>query len=623
LLQALARAKLTKVNTCIKKSHILVVLATVLLMVLSGCDRSDSTDPSQGSELVYRHSMDSAPTGLDPARAADLYSNFLVVNLYDTLYRYKYLARPYELEPNLAEALPQISTDGLIYTIRIKPGVRFIDDAAFEEGRGRVVQAEDFVYSIKRHFDPEMRANGAWLWQGKIVGLNEWKAAGSNYDEEVPGLRALDERTIQIQLISPFPQLTHTLAQGYAAVVPREAVEHYGGEIAVHPVGSGPFKLARFDSAGASLVRNRNFRPEPFSLEAEGFDPATQAKYGLERLEGRNPPFTDRIDIEFIAEAAARWNTFNAGQVQFVKVPVSQFDQILESRSPARLIPELQQRNHLLASLESGFVHTDFNMDDRRIGHHPDPNQNTRNHALRCAISKAFDWKRRNEVFYSGLGQVFAGVIPPVAPEFDKDQDLSPVSRDIQGAMDLLSGGGWNADNLPVLEYGFFSAVSERQMFEQFRSFMTDIGYPEHKIKPLRFASYGDYARAYLNREVMLITSAWTMDYPDAENTMQLYFGPNASPGANNSNYNNEEFNRLYRASSSMPASPLRTTMYRKMNDIVIRDCASISGISRTLIMLWDRKITLLPDRGFVGGYFFRFADVSLEPTDGNEAGSE
>ena len=136
---------------------------------------------------------------------------------------------------------------------------------------------------------------------------------------------------------------------------------------------------------------------------------------------------------------------------------------------------------------------------------------------------------------------------------------------------------------------------------------MTEIGYPREKIRPLTFATYGDYARAYLNREVMLTTTGWTMDYPDAENTIQLFFGPNSSPGSNSSNYNNEEFDRLYRASASMLPSPMRTTMYRNMNRIVIDDCVTISGVSRKLILLWNRKLAMLPDRSFVGGFFFRF----------------
>jgi ABC-type transport system substrate-binding protein len=598
------------VNGLIGKLVIGGVLSAALLAV-AACDRQQESAPGESEYSIYRHAMDGAPSSLDPAQASNIYANFLAVNLYDTLYRYKYLARPYELTPNLAEDLPQVSADGLIYTIRIKPGVHFIDDPAFRDGRGRAVTAEDFVYSIKRHFDPQTRAQGAWLWQNRIVGLDEWKESGSDYSQEITGLRALNDRTIQIQLITPFPQLTHTLAQGYSAIVPREAVEFHGQELAVHPVGSGPYQLHRFDTAGAVLMRNTGFRKEPFNLGNEGYDTQTQSQYGLELLEGRSPPFTDRIEVEFIAEDAARWNAFIAGELDFIKVPVTQFDQVLEGRDPPQLNTELADQYHLGASLESGFVHTDFNMDDQRIGYHPDPDQNARNKALRCAIIKAFDWQKRNEIFYYGIGQVFPGIIPPVAPEFDPEQDSSNIERDLDGAHSLLSRLGWNAGNLPVLEYGFHSSVTERQMFEQFRSFMADIGYPSEKIRPLTFATYGDYARAYLNREVMLITTGWTMDYPDAENTIALFFGPNASPGSNNANYNNEEFNRLYRASATMNPSPMRTTLYRNMNRIVQEDCVTISGISRNLILLWNRNLSMLPDRSFLGGFFFRFVDTS------------
>ena len=253
------------------------VLAALFLL-LGGCGGPETPGGSVPLK-VYRHSMDGAPSSLDPTQASNIYANFLAVNLYDTLYRYKYLARPYELKPNLAEDLPQASADGLIYTIRIKRGVYFVDDPAFPQGRGRAVTAMDFVYSIKRHFDPQTRAQGAWLWQSRIVGLDTWKENGSDYEQEIAGLRALDDHTIQIQLITPFPQLTHTLTQGYSAVVPREAVEYHGRELAIHPVGSGPFRLQRFDSAGAVLVRNSGFRQEPFNLAAEGYDPDAQFRY--------------------------------------------------------------------------------------------------------------------------------------------------------------------------------------------------------------------------------------------------------------------------------------------------------------------------------------------------------
>lgn len=597
-----------------KLDHLGRTCTALLCLALMACAEEQAEPISDGRISVYRHAMDGAPTNLDPAQASNIYANFFAVNLYDTLYRYKYLARPYQLEPNLAEGLPQVSTDGLIYTIRIKPGVHFIDDPVFEGGKGRAVTAQDFVYSIKRHFDPEVRSTGSWLWAGRIVGMAEWQENGADHDEEVPGLLALDDRTIQIQLIQPFPQLTHTLTQGFSAIVPREAAEHYGSELSLNPVGSGPYRLASFDSARAVLVRNRGFREEPFSLAREGYDPETQGSARLESLDGQVAPFTDRIEVEFIVEDAARWNAFIAGEVDFIKVPVSQFDAILESRSPPTLTGRFSDRFFMDASLESGLVMTYFNMSDPRIGTHPDPQRDDRNQALRCAIVKGFDWNRRNEVFYYGLGRVFPGIIPPVTPEFQEGQDSSYVMHDPEGARRLLLRNGWNAENLPTLQYGLVAGVTARQMFEQFRGFMTEIGFPAEKIQPLTFASYGDYVRAYQNREVMLITTSWIMDYPDAENTIQLFYGPNASPGSNNANYDNDEFNELYRASAMMQPSPMRTTMYNNMNRLVMEDCAAISGISRTLVLMWNRDITMVPDRSFIGGGFFRFVQVGSEP---------
>ena len=374
-------------------------MVLLTLFFLTACDHPPDQQDAVPGYTTYRHAMDGAPSSLDPAQASSIYANFMVVNLYDTLYRYKYLARPYQLEPNLADGLPQVSADGLIYTIRLKPGVHFIDDPVFPEGKGRAVKAQDFVYSIKRHFDAVTRAQGSWMWQNRIVGLDDWKEEGSDYDREVSGLKALDDRTIQIQLISPFPQLTHTLAQGFSAIVPREAVEQYGLEFAIHPVGSGPYRLSSFNNASAVMIRNTGFREEPLSLESEGYDPDIYGHLGLEALEGRPPPFTDRIELEFIAEDAARWNSFIAGELDFIKVPATQFDQVLQNRDTPTLNPSLEKTTTLMANLESGFVHTDFNMDDQRIGYHPDPDQNAATRHCAAPSSRPLTGKRETKSF--------------------------------------------------------------------------------------------------------------------------------------------------------------------------------------------------------------------------------
>jgi oligopeptide transport system substrate-binding protein len=596
----------------LKKIQIAILL---VLLMLGGCGEPPATDSGKPAK-IYRHAMDGAPGSLDPAQAASIYANFIVVNLYDTLYRYKYLARPYQLQPNLAAALPDISEDGLQVTIRIKKGVFFIDDPAFEGAKGREVKAQDFVYTIKRHFDSETRAQGTWLWQNRIEGLDRWKTEGSDYDKQVAGLRALDDYTVQITLTKPFPQLVHTLTQGYAAIVPREAVEKYGQMFSSHPVGSGPFKLVSRDSARAVLARNPDFRPEPFNLADEGFDPEKHLNPDIQNLQERTPPFVDQLVIEFITEGAARWNAFSAGEVHFIKVPVSQFDSVLSQRNPMALSPQYDGLYHFEASPEAGFIYTNFNMADERIGYHSDPEQNRRNRALRCAMVKAFDWEKRNEIFFYDIGRVFPGIIPPSVPEYEADTGAAYIQRDLEGARKLLQANDWDEDSLPTLEYGFPNSVTERQVFEQFRNFMMNAGYPASKIRPMIFATYGDYQRAYSQGKVTLINSSWTMDYPDAENLMQLYYGPNAAPGSNSANYNNPVYNRLYEAAAPLSESPERTQIYREMNHLLMDDCVSITGISRTLLFLWDKQAIMKPDRSFLGGYFLRFVDLTDSAND-------
>ena len=585
---------------------------TILLILLTGliaCSDSDKPAPGE-AKSVYRYAMDGAPSSLDPAQAAVIYANFLITNLYDTLYRYKYLARPYELTPNLATAMPDVSDDGLTYTIRIKSGVHFMDDESFPAGQGREVVAEDFVYSIKRHFDPTVRAQGAWLWQGRIVGLDEWKAAGADYSATIEGLKAVDRYTIQISLSKPYPQLVHTLAQGFAALIPREAVEYYGREIAVRPVGSGPFKLVSFTSAKAVLVRNENFRQEPFNLEDEGFDPAVHGFSEVQTLAGQAPPMVDQLEVHFITEDAARWNAFISNELDYIRAPAMQFDAILASRDPVTPLPEIADKYHLLTPLEAGFVHIDFNMDDPAIGYHQDQEQNNRNKALRCAIIKAFDWQARNTAIYYDIAKVYPGIIPPVAPEFDPDLPTDSVTRDLAGAKALLAEHGWTEDTLPTLTYGFQAGVTQRQMYEQIRSFLGDIGYPSEKIRAMTFATFGDFNKAYKQRRVMLIPTGWNMDFPDAENTIQLFYGPNETPGSNNANFRNDEFDRLYEQSAIMRESPQRTELYRRMNQIVIDECVSITGLSRTMVLMWNKRAIAYPDRSFVGGFAARFAAI-------------
>lgn len=607
----------------------LVVLSLSLLAV-AGCGSSTDHNPSAdaGAGLkTFRHSLDQAPSTLDPVQATNVYANHVVVNAYDTLFAYKYLARPYQLKPNLADGWPDISADLLTYRIRIKKGVWFQDDPAFPGGQGREVVAADFVYSLKRQFDPKNRPQGAWFWQGRIVGLDDWKAAGSDYDREVPGLRALDRYTIEVRLIRPYPQLLDTFAQGYSAVVPREAAERYGPELGTHPVGSGPFKVVSYDTSRIVFERNRRFRQEPVDLQAEGYDPATQRYTGVERIQGRSPPFVDRLVIDFANDDASRWNSFTKGnEIQVAGLPPEKADELLESRDPVRLKPQYARRYQLAAGTEAGFIFEVFNFDFPEFGYNPDPGSERRNKALRCAIIKTFDWEARNQSWFFGLATIFPGIIVPVVPEYDPHLSRASVTRDIEGARRLLADNGWTPANLPVLVYGQTAGVKQRMFFEQLRAELMDIGWPQEKVVLKQYATFGDISRAWKESRLPIVAKGWGLDYPDAENTLQLFYGPNRSPGSNDANYRNPAFDRLYEQASVMLPSAERTALYRRMNQMVIDDCAAISGIARKRIYLWHKNVVALPDREIVGGFFLRYVDVlppgeSARPPDLEPAG--
>lgn len=585
----------------------LALSASFLLAMAAACSR-----PGVDSEVKrYRHSDDGVPTNIDPLQAATVYSNQIVVSVYDTLYRYKYLARPYVLVPNLAAGMPEISDDGLTYTLTLKPGVRFIDDEAFPDGKGREVTAHDVVYSLKRHFDPARVSQGRWLWDRKIEGLNQWMDAGADYDAAVPGLLAVDDHTVRVRLVKPFPQFMNTLAQGFAAIVPHEAVTAYGEGLGTRAVGSGPWKLERYTREQVRLVRNPDFRKEPLDLAYEGYDAALHGHLGIAHLDGKPSPFVDELWIDFIQESAARWASFTSGrEIQMSGLPVEQTDIVLASKDPVALKPEYAQRYHLDTGPEAGLVFTVFNMADPDIGNVPDPQRNAMNRALRCAMRDAFDWQQRNDRFYSGLGEVFPGVIPPLLAEFDATLSRDSVTHNPERARARLAEAGWTAENLPTLDYGLVASVLGREMAEEFRGYMAAVGIPPEKINIKSYATFGDYNRALRTSELPIMGYGWGLDYPDAENVLQLFYGPNAAPGSNAANYRNPAYDALYEQSSVMLPSAARSEIYRQMNQMLIDDCVGILSLSRRRIALWHRDVLGLPDRQILGGFWLRFVDV-------------
>ena len=171
------------------------------------CCRVAARSQATGYRKYFATRFPAAETGFDPAQISDLYSRTVTSHIFDSLYYYDYLARPVQIKTACRGGV----TRNLIATFRtftfpIRRGIFFQDDPAFK-GTKRELIAQDFVYSLKRFFDPRWKSPIVpGLEEYKILGLNELRQRSLKektafpYDVEVEGLRALDRYTLQIRL---------------------------------------------------------------------------------------------------------------------------------------------------------------------------------------------------------------------------------------------------------------------------------------------------------------------------------------------------------------------------------------------------------------------------------------
>ena len=134
---------------------------------------------------VLRYAFPAAESGFDPAQVTDLYSNTVLAHIFEAPLEYEYLAQPARMRPNTAAALPEISADYRRFVFQIKPGIYFADDPAFH-GQRRELTAQDYVYTLKRHYDPRWKSGKLYqLETARILGLSELRRDADRCEEAV------------------------------------------------------------------------------------------------------------------------------------------------------------------------------------------------------------------------------------------------------------------------------------------------------------------------------------------------------------------------------------------------------------------------------------------------------
>jgi len=573
---------------------------TGLALVLGLVSMSACTGSKGGAKGVLKLPAAADAKSLDPAMADDLYTNEAVSLIYEGLVEYEYLKRPHQLRPLIAEAMPTVSADGLVYTFKIKKGVKFTDSAHFEGGKGRDVTAQDFIYSFMRIADPKINSGGFWIFDGKIKGLNEWRdknkdAANVDYASIPDGLKALDDSTLQITLVNPYPQLLFVLAMSYGAVVPREVVEKLGKDFGNNPVGTGPYILDRWmRGSKISYVRNPNYAHSTYPTEAEeGDDPALLADAG------KKLPLMDRIELSIFTESQPLWLNFLSGQLDRAGIPKDNFESVIDTGTN-NLKKEFVDKGMVLSIAPSPDVtYTAFNM--------LDPFIKKAGPKFRQAIALAGDTKDTLKVFYNNRGIPAHTPVPPGLAGYDENF-INPYQRfDLEAAKKLLAEAGYpGGKGVPVLQYEIGQGAESRQMAEDFQRRMDKLGI---KIQ-INVNQFSELLSKIDQKKAMMWGVAWGADYPDAENFLQLLYGPNAAPGPNGANYNNPEYNKLFEQMRYMQDSPERRQIIRRMMEIFATDMPWLPGIHRVTYGLSQKWLQNYKP-GFMGGHIGKFLRVN------------
>lgn len=552
--------------------QVLLAGAVAIAMAITGCTKKRFDANDNSLNIGIRANV----KGLDPINANDMYSATVIAQIYEGLVEYNYLKRPFSVQPAMAEALPEISADGLTFTFKIKKGLKFHDNPAFPDGKGREVTAEDFIYSWKRLADPRNTSEGWWILDGKIKGLNEWatavKAEKADYDTPVEGLKATDSHTLVVKLTGPYHQLMNVLTMPFAAAVPKEAVAKYGKEFLNNPVGSGPYMLKSdkdwVRNSKITLHKNPNYRPSTYPTEGMPGD----AEAGLLADAGKSLPFADKLVFTEIIEDQPRWQNGLKGNFDYFDIPKDNFDSTIKD---GKLVSDLQSKGiklHIDPSLDVTYI--GINMTDSVLG---------KNKALRQAMSMAFDRETQIKKFANGRGIPAQGPIPPGIAGYDEAYKNPHTKFDVEAAKAKLAEAGFpggRSKDGKQLEFTYEggSDSTARQQAEFFAQRMEAIGI---KIN-INANSWPQLQEKIKSKKAQLFGIAWGADYPDAQNFFQLFYSKNAPPGPNDSVFTNAEFDKLYERSLKLKDSTERTALYHQMRDIVANETPWIFISHRT-----------------------------------------
>jgi oligopeptide transport system substrate-binding protein len=419
-----------------------------------------------------------------------------------------------QVAPDLAESW-DISPDGTVYTFHLRPNARFHN--------GRPVTAQDVVYSWERAADPKTESNDVLTYLGDIVGIAEMHAGTADH---IAGLKALDERTLQVTIDAPKPYFLMKLTYSVADVVDKANVES-GPEWYRTPNGTGPYRLIRWDRLKLKLYeRNEQF-----------YAGAPPIRYVVEQL-----------------YAGVGIRMYETGEVDFSGVGLYDVDRVRSPDEP--LHTDLREGVSMCTSYIS-FDVAQPPFDDPKV---------------RQAFALAVDRPRYVDVLLHGQAIPARGLYPPALPGYSRDLEGLDFNPELarQRLAESKYGG---ADKLPPLVFttsGFGSDPSGTvsTLIDMWQKNL-GVSIQVENIEPNKAQD-----ELHKGHHGQLFSGGWCADYPDPENFADALFHSGAQQ--NLGHYSNPDLDKLLEQARVERDVARRMGMYQRAEQLIVDDAAAV-----------------------------------------------
>jgi ABC-type transport system substrate-binding protein len=548
--------------------------------------------PPGSGQRTLRLALQAPETTFDPPQTnSDYYANQVIANIFEAPYSWDYLARPARMVPATAAGMPEVSADYKTIRITLKPGILFQPHPAFG-GQPRELVAADYVYSVKRFFDPKINSSDLYLFEeGKLLGLHELRQRAIqtrqpfDYDTEVPGLRAVDRYTFEMRLGEPGPRfVSHFATAGLTGAVAREVVQYHGDAIVEHPIGTGAFMLGRWRRGSEiELVRSPTWRGEVY----HGTPADTpEAQAAAAHLKGKTLPLVDRVVFSIIEQQQPRWLAFVGGEHDMIEVPSGSYTRL--AQQGGRLAPFLARKGvRMQVAQQPDMTMTFFNCTDPVVGGNAPEKV-----ALRRAVALAFDNGEYIRLVRGGLALPAHSVVAPHCSGYEAGYrsemgEFSPAKAnallDLYGYRDR-NGDGWRElpDGQPLtLRLGCMSSETDRASNELWQRCMQRVGI---RIE-FEVATWPELLKRARANALQMWGYGWTAGSPDGGFFLSTAYSPNANE-SNDARFTLPEYDRLYERIRVLADGPEREALMRQAKNLLVAYMPYKAHCHRSLVDL-------------------------------------